>query len=257
VDLYEAGLGYLRASLSIIALTGKAPNGAIHVHGLKDALSNDSVPGTTYAEVDWEKACKHAQTTGVGIVIPEHLCVVDIDGEEGAAAFQRLAGARVPDTAIAKTSRGLHLWFLSPQVVRSTKLAEKLDLKGLGGYVCAPPSVHPDTGKQYEWLVPLVNEHGIVSADWLPEAIEEIVAERSQIFSVPRAIHGGSIDGLVRHLERQVEGNRNGALFWAACSARDDGTPIEVALTRLVPASGLPVPEARRTIQSAYGGASR
>jgi hypothetical protein len=62
------------------------------------------------------------------------------------------------------------------------------------------------------------------------------------------------MDGLVTHLQRQVEGNRNGALYWAACCAREDGFTLPEALSELAPASGLPVREAKRTIQSAFRG---
>lgn len=247
MDLLEAGLDYLRAGLSIIALTGKAPVAKYHRHGLKDAIS-----GTDAAHA-WRKMAADPVVTGVGLVIPEHLCVVDIDGEAGAEAFRAQVGPDVPPTAVAKTSRGLHLWFVSPQIVRSTVLAEKLDLKGVGGYVVAPPSVHPDTGLMYEWLIPLVVD-GVATVDWLPDPIDEIVMVRQQVYTRPieRAVAGSSIDALVRHLAQKSEGTRNNTLYWAACCARDDGFPLDVALANLAPASGLPDFEARRTIKSAY-----
>lgn len=65
-----------------------------------------------------------------------------------------------------------------------------------------------------------------------------------------------SVDALSRFMEGQKAGNRNNALFWAACKAFEDGLSrgqVEQAL--LVPAMrvGLSDKEALRTIQSAQG----
>lgn len=258
MDLAAAGAEYLRAGLSIIALTGKAPNGRFHPHGLKEPYAGESNIG------NWELAARHRDTTGVGLVIPEHLVVVDIDGEEGAVEFRRLVGA-VPETAVARTARGLHLWFVSPHQHRSTKLGPKLDLKGAGGYVCGPPSVHPgdpesglEPGFVYHWLDPLVVDVAGTTAcqvDWLPDFIEEVLAERKAHVRLAVGSGGGSMKGLADHLAAQGEGNRNAALYWAACVARDDGHALGDALSTLAEAAmsaGLDRREAVRTIRSAY-----
>lgn len=260
-DLTAAGLRYLEAGLPIIALTEKLPNPAIHPKkadgqgGLNNPFRG-SEPVTAIdwrgrsSTYDWPQAAAHPDTTGVGIPIPPHMAVVDIDGEEGAASFRRLV-PEIPYTAVAKTARGLHLWFCSPHPHRSAKLGEKLDLKAHGGYVAAPPSRHPD-GPIYEWLVPLVNDFGLAQVDWLPDAIEDLLELRSAIPPIAPENKSGTLDGLVRHLKTTEEGNRNDALYWAACSARDDGFTLAEALTELVPAVSLPAFEAKRTIRSAY-----
>jgi hypothetical protein len=257
-ELVEAGFAYLRAGLSIIALSGKAPNGAIHRHGLKEPFIVTDQSKFEAVSFDWSQACAHPATTGVGIVIPDHLCVVDIDGEEGAVALAGLIGSAVPDVPIARTANGLHLWFLSPHVVRSFPLAHKLDMRGSGSYVAAPPSLHP-TGVRYTWLDPILRD-GVMWVDWLPEPLEAIVTVRANPIPparelvLPDANGGRSIEGLVKHLRGQEPGNRNAALYWAACCARDDGVALATALAELAPAAGLPIREAARTIQSAYGG---
>lgn len=249
--IYEAGCLYMAAGLSILALSGKSPNGAFHKAGLSPAWGPITDPAA------WEKAARHRDTTGVGLVIPPHRCVVDIDGEVGARSFMDLVG-EMPDTAIARTGRGLHLWFASFQIVRNMKLGELLDVKGHGGYVCGPPSVHPDLGTTYEWLDPLVvdgPDGPECSMDLLPAPIEAIVAARSQVFRLPKATGGGSLKGLVNHLRQQTTGNRNASLFWASCVAREDGFSLSDALAELVPASveaGLAAREADRTVRSAF-----
>ena len=253
-DLVEAGRRYMAAGLSILALTGKSPNGAFHKPGQTPAWG----PFVASPTDAWTKAARHRDTSGIGLVIPPHLVVVDIDGEEGAVSFQRLIGSTVPETGIAQTGRGLHLWFVSTQVIGNMKLAEKLDLKGHGGYVVGPPSVHPDLGTRYEWLSDLVIDlpGPTVHVDWLPDALEEVIAARSQVFRLPRATTSGSLKGLVDHMKRQGSGNRSNALYWAACTARDGGHSFEETLDALVPAivsAGLTPREATRTVRSAYG----
>lgn len=240
-----AGLDYLRAGLSIIALVGKTPNGLIHRHGLKDPFQGAD------AEEGWLKAAAHPDTTGCGLVLMPHFVVIDIDGEEGRVAFRALVGhEELPETAVAKTARGWHLWYATPQVGKNLKLAEKLDMKGPGGYVAAPPSVHP-TGFVYQWLDPFVRD-GNLSCDWLPAPIEQVLAERSQVFVAPAWTRGGSIDSLAKHLAGQPEGNRNACLYWASATARDSGIDLLTTLSALVPASALPVTEAERTVRSAF-----
>ena len=94
--------------------------------------------------------CNWGATTG-----PESgFFVVDLDG---AAGFEWLksqadAGNGLPETWSTRTARGLHLYFSCPDGVdirNSTgKLAVGVDIRGAGGYVIVPPSVHPD-GTRY------------------------------------------------------------------------------------------------------------
>ncbi|MEO6608467.1 MAG: PriCT-2 domain-containing protein [Aestuariivirga sp.] len=47
---------------------------------------------------------------------------------------------------------GAHYYFLCQSGVKlKAKLGAGVDLKSEGGYVIAPPSIHPDTGLSYEW----------------------------------------------------------------------------------------------------------
>lgn len=83
---------------------------------------------------------------GVGILTgqPSGLVVVDFD-----RPFP--SGVRLAETPIAQTGRGLHIYYGSDAVLSGKRVAFG-DLKAEGGYVVAPPSVHP-TGKAYRWLI--------------------------------------------------------------------------------------------------------
>lgn len=255
-DLAAAAIEYMSVGLQVIALTGKQPNASIHRHGLREPLQ-----GTIETEEDVrtvERVFAHADTTGVGIVIPPHLVVVDIDGPAGADLYIELTGidpSNMPVTPAAITGRGLHLWFVSPEERRSARLGDKLDIKGAGGYVAAPPSIHPD-GHRYTWIDPLVKSGIIGPTDWLPAPIERMLDDRQRIqqigFRGATAQQGGSMDGLARAVQHAEEGNRNHMLYWAACSARDSGFAYKDAVEVLGKASTLTTQESVRTIRSAY-----
>jgi hypothetical protein len=61
----------------------------------------------------------------------------------------------LPATVEALTARGRHLYFNMPDApVRNSagKIAAGVDTRGVGGYVLAPPSIHP-SGRAYAWSV--------------------------------------------------------------------------------------------------------
>ncbi|GAA3293122.1 bifunctional DNA primase/polymerase [Dactylosporangium vinaceum] len=79
------------------------------------------------------------------------LVVVDIDPGHGGA----LDPALMPQTACVVTgSGGWHLYYRHPgtPVLNSQgRLGEGIDVRGDGGYVVAPPSIHPRTRRPYRW----------------------------------------------------------------------------------------------------------
>src|SRR5262245_9076067 len=120
---------------------------------------------------------------GIGVVTGaiSGLVVIDIDlrhgGDVSLEALERTHG-RLPVTVECRTGGGgRHLYFAHPggSVRNKVGLAGGVDLRGDGGYVVAPPSVH-SSGVRYEW----VEGRGPGSAalaplpDWLlREAVDE------------------------------------------------------------------------------------
>ena len=86
------------------------------------------------------------------------LVVIDVDPRSGGDAtlteLQKMHGP-LPETARVTTGRrdgGQHYYFICPpEVTLKSKLGQGVDIKSRGGYVIAPPSIHPDTGESYEW----------------------------------------------------------------------------------------------------------
>lgn len=78
------------------------------------------------------------------------LLVVDIDPRNGGQLDRNLMP---PTAAVATGGGGWHLYYRHPEVPTLPALPGRdgVDLKGDGGYVTAPPSVHPDTKMPYRW----------------------------------------------------------------------------------------------------------
>lgn len=100
----------------------------------------------------WWGACPQAN---IGISTgPSGLIVIDLDGDEGEAAWRDVLGAigKVTPTARVKTARGQHIYYKCPSgLVVPSSSGKGIDVRAETGYVLAPPSVHP-SGHVYEWI---------------------------------------------------------------------------------------------------------
>jgi hypothetical protein len=83
---------------------------------------------------------------------------IDADGPEGEhslSTLQQQHGPLPPTVAVRTGSGGYHLFYRAPpeRTVRNSagKLGPKLDVRSTGGYVVAPPSIHPN-GRPYAFL---------------------------------------------------------------------------------------------------------
>ncbi len=266
--LVAAAAEYLNLGLSVIALTGKTPNVRVHRHGLREPLSGAPDPGDIEGVLT--DVFDHPDTTGVGILTNFPYVVVDIDGPEGADQWEALVGDTLGGaTWVAKTGRGLHLWFATSTPTGTIKLASKLDLKADGGYVAAPPSRHPDGGT-YQWLT-------APSAEWPPKEVAERLRERIEDHvsdlqgklrakDIRRHAWGPAFeegdktffaqanhDALIEGMSKAEDGNRNNYLHWAAATLSDEGGSDDEfeLLAAAALTLGLDKVEVKRTIRSA------
>jgi hypothetical protein len=110
--------------------------------GLKDASRDPDQIRTWWAQ--WPSA-------NIGLVCGDGLAVLDVDGPVGEASLERLLQdrglAELPETyEVTTQSGGAHLYYRVPPGVTLTNRSfgtayPKLDVRGEGGYVVAPPSV--------------------------------------------------------------------------------------------------------------------
>ena len=86
----------------------------------------------------------------IGVVTGINCIVVDADTNDTI----RWIGDNLPPTPWkVKTARGAHFYYgINGVVPNSVNEKGKVDIRGRGGYVVAPPSVHP-SGKLYEWKI--------------------------------------------------------------------------------------------------------
>jgi predicted P-loop ATPase len=119
-------------------------------HGFKDATTDEA-----QIREWWERT----PDANIGIATGEAsgVAVVDEDirsgGRESIDALQQTHGEFPPTLTAITGGGGRHFYFRKPPGIdlRCGKPAEGVDFKADGGYVLAPPSVHPD-GPTYRWL---------------------------------------------------------------------------------------------------------
>ena len=116
-----------------------------------------------------------------------NLFAIDVDRKpecDGAQQLRQLVTQHGPLPATWTTvsgTRGRHFLFTAPPTVtvrnqqsRGNRIAPGIDVRGDGGYVILPPSIHP-TGPMYEWA-PNCAPHQLDAApapDWLLALVTE------------------------------------------------------------------------------------
>jgi hypothetical protein len=104
---------------------------------------------------DWFRRWPDAN---IGIVTGEisNLIVLDVDPKHGGDAtlerLERRFGALSATMEAVTGGGGRHLYFAHPGGLTRNRagLAQGIDLRGDGGYIVAPPSIHP-SGRPYVW----------------------------------------------------------------------------------------------------------
>jgi len=102
---------------------------------------------------------RHWRDANVGIVTGSisRLIVLDIDpkhgGDDALAELESRHGPLGPTVEVLTGGGGRHFYFASPdgEIRNRAGLAQGIDLRGDGGYIVAPPSIHP-SGRPYRWI---------------------------------------------------------------------------------------------------------
>jgi hypothetical protein len=106
---------------------------------------------------------------GIATGTASGIFVLDIDGEDGEGSLLKLEGEHgaLPPTVEAITGKGRHCYFRTRGSIHNSvgQIGTGLDIRGDGGYVIAPPSVHP-SGRPYAWSVDTTRDFA-QAPDWL------------------------------------------------------------------------------------------
>jgi len=166
--------------------------------------------GEKYPSIEWkeyqqkrptqEELAKWFSNDNINIAIVtgsiSGVAVLDVDGEEGERSI-RENHLYIPPTPTVKTGRGFHYYFKYGGGIKNTvKLYAGVDVRGEGGIVVAPPSLH-QLGVKYKWVIPLEEIELAELPDWLLKQLQE---KESTIKIYP--------DGWVDELLEGVEAGR-------------------------------------------------
>jgi hypothetical protein len=147
----EAAVAYAGRGLPVFPCNGKKPHTE---HGFQDA-STDSEQ-----VLAWWK-CWPEANIGIRTGLDSLLVVLDVDVQHGGggtlAELVKRHGELPAAPEVLTGGGGKHFYFAHPgREIRNSagRLGQGLDVRGEGGYVIAPPSVH-ENGRAYKWTRPL------------------------------------------------------------------------------------------------------
>lgn len=233
-SVLDAALGYAERNWPVIPLhnpergscscnnrecasSGKHPRTK---RGLKDATTDADTIRGWWAQ--WPNA-------NVGLLTGVVFDVLDIDGDEGGQRLAELAEVAGLDTDVcwldgpmSITGKGSHLLYSASGRHNSAGLVPKVDWRGVGGYIVAPPSVHY-SGHVYAWHpnCPPDAPLGPVPAFVLDlmdskKGIVAAIDTRRLNRSAPSIGGSWSPAGVIGTVAVADEGQRNAKVHWAA-----------------------------------------
>lgn len=208
---YEAAITYINQGFAVFPLAVKGKN-PLTAHGFKDASKDPAVVK------GWWQKWPHAN---IGIAtgqVSGGLCVIDMDIDENKGLdgwkclrdWQDKHGIIAPSWLCNTGRGGKHYYFISDEpVANRVGVIPGVDIRGDGGYVVAPPSIHPN-GTPYTWDAKL----------------DPAITELHQIDDNIRfLLHKGYDNPTMKYVApaRIPEGERNHTLFKLACSLQSKG----------------------------------
>jgi hypothetical protein len=259
--LLLAALSYARRGWPVVPLRrgDKAPDGRLAPHGLNDASLEESELRA------WWRASPRAN---VGIRTGAGLDVVDVDSASARASLEELVETPLIPSIVVRTARGWHWWFASSGLTSRAGVLEGVDVRGAGGYVVAPPSMHP-SGHRYVFVDPETGESSSRLPDrqlrpapaWLVDALgatsqptkHDAPPVRLQSAHYARAALASECAAVANAPQGSRNDRLNRAAFALGTLIGADLLDAEEARTQLIEAalrSGLKEREAARTITS-------
>lgn len=175
--LLKSALKYVEVmGWPVLPLNGKHP---LTKHGSKDAT-------TDVAELrEWWNRWPRAN---IGLATAIKFWALDIDTKKaGDLSLEQLEAkyGKLPDTLQQITGTGgRHYLFLPPDFIvtnSESEIAPGVDVRGVGGYIVAAPSIHPLTGREYVWdgLAPIAEQKLLPAPKWLLDMLRAGANNRS------------------------------------------------------------------------------
>ena len=167
IELGEAATTYAEQGWPVFPLAKQAKTPAIPKHkggnGFKDATNKPE-----RIKRWWSRHPEH----NIGLATGHCFDVIDIDTKDSAGQpdprgvmsfMDAIKAGDIPEVhAVAVTaSGGMHLYVKPTGRGNYAGVRQGIDYRGMGGYVVAPPSLLPGSGRGYGWLVepsPIIKE---------------------------------------------------------------------------------------------------
>lgn len=238
----ETAMEYRRRSFSVIPIKPRDKRPLIPWEQFQKQPADD-------AQIEqWGKEFNGAN---IGIVTGaiSGLVVIDLDSAEAKDKLKELFPTfdltKVPR---ARTGKGWQLFFKHPGVAVPNRagVIPGLDVRGDGGYVVAPPSIHPNS-KTYKWEVPINSE-----LPKLPVELFNLITS-----SNPNEQGARERFDTAKALAGVPEGQRDETLFKLACKLRAADIPQGIAESLILEAARnceppFPEGQALEKISNAY-----
>lgn len=199
--LQEAAIQYARQGFRVFPITAASKKPPMIKDWPNKATTNENQINQWWSK--WSQA-----NIGIATGAQSGFFVLDIDsGTNGFSSLDALLKihGQLPVTGKQKTGSGEHYLFACNDITiknSAGQIGAGIDIRGDGGYIVAPPSIHPN-GNCYTW----VNEPSYLSP--APEWLLNLVHQQPDI----------------RQFKDQIpEGKRNDTLFKHGCSLLKKGT---------------------------------
>lgn len=249
--LAEEALAYTELGLSVFPLK---PGGKVPLISKEDGGKgvHDATSDPAQVEAWW----REFPSANIGLACGTSFWVLDADyagffaekpdGADTITALQRRFG-RLPATVKQYTGGLGWQWFFKPdvRVKNGVKVLPGLDTRAAGGYVVAPPSVHP-SGRRYRWLADPAEVEIAAAPEWLVSLLEPVA--EPEIVVAPRPIRAGALSRYAAvALEKACE-------RIAGCQPGSQADTLDHAaysIGRLVGGGVIPCSEARAALVAA------
>ena len=216
--LLDAAIDYASRGLAVFPLIprDKAP---ITTHGVHEATTNfDQIKKwwKRYPEANIGIAC--GKVSGGLLVVDLDRKPNGVDGLDTLAEWERENG-ELPETVRSITgSGGSHLLYRVDGTGKNkVGLLPGIDIRSDGGYIVAPPSIHPN-GQTYEWEYD-PDEYEVAHGD---EVLDKLLScgkkDKSDNFTMP---------------DKVGKGQRNETMYKLACSLQARNLPDSVIKTSM------------------------
>lgn len=227
LDLRTAALQYASIGWPVFPLLPqeKRPDGRRNVGIDNVTMAPQGLKNATTDAGQIERWWKASPEANIGLATGHCFDVLDIDGEEGLVTYLELTGEHGADERnlpmVSTGSGGLHVYVLPTGHGLRTAMWHKIDWRGAGGYVVAPPSIHPN-GTRY---MSHEGELGVCSP-WILERLaapaREVAIEMAKR-EIPELDEGeitrramGALKSACEDIANAPQGERNKTLYQQA-----------------------------------------